>query len=553
VIAQFDPDDQYLPTSRLNIRKTDSRTGRLGDTIFDTAGSEGDGEPRFRRESEATRAREKEIKAARAAIENIIQSNAGVKGSRTGRELKVIRDILDVGSNENERDTDTGDPGTLFDFISMGIQDFSAKRYMVILSGHGAGTEEDFLLKDNSSGRSLSIPTLRRVFERIQKHFGKKERDNKAPVIDILGMDACCMSMAEIAYELNGLVKTIVASESYSPAAGWPYREIIGRLEFGFSGKRRRGSQDVQAGFAKAIVDEFINFYADYTLGGLSVDQAALNVGGAERLKNVVKKLAKELKDTLIRSDQRKAAGKSPKRPTKTFKDALLLAHWEAQSYSGELFVDLLDFCDCLKKHYPVGNIEKACNRVIRFLKSGSFVMRSAHSGPAYQYSNGVSIYFPWANVAPFYRETRFAQKSDWADFLDLYTNKTRRDVRVDPGILKRLSEKTKELLECNRHVGVAGAVNGATSEAPTNLRQVEVRQVGGRQVGGRQVGGRQVGGKQVGGKQVGGKGSENPIISMRNPPIVYLPDERIRAKVPLIKAQGKLFLEAHRSKGSRK
>jgi len=285
VIAQFDPDDPYLPTSRLNILKRDARTGRLGETIFDTAPFRSAGKPRFHFESNATRALNRKIEAARQ--KSISNARKREKGLGPGSNL-----------DENEIDINSADPGTLFDFISLGIEKFRAKRYMVILSGHGAGTEDDFLLKDNSSGEALSIPNLRRVFEQIQKDFGKEERDDKGPVIDILGMDACCMSMAEVVYELEGLVDTVVASESYSPAAGWPYREILQTLEFDHFGS-------TPSEFAKAIVDKFVNFYADYTLGGLSVDQAALRVTQADLLKKVVRGLARALTKE-IEADRRR-------------------------------------------------------------------------------------------------------------------------------------------------------------------------------------------------------------------------------------------------------
>ena len=46
------------------------------------------------------------------------------------------------------------------------------------------------------------------------------------PEIGIFGMDVCLMSMAEVTYELRGYVKYAIGSESYSPAAGWPYRAM---------------------------------------------------------------------------------------------------------------------------------------------------------------------------------------------------------------------------------------------------------------------------------------------------------------------------------------
>ena len=80
---------------------------------------------------------------------------------------------------------------------------------MVILAGHGAGTEEDFLLRDDTTPAKKGIrpvtrqlsqhARLRKVFERVKKNLKIK--------IDILGMDVCLMSMIEVCYELKGLVE----------------------------------------------------------------------------------------------------------------------------------------------------------------------------------------------------------------------------------------------------------------------------------------------------------------------------------------------------------
>ena len=98
---------------------------------------------------------------------------------------------------------------------------------MVVLSGHAAGTERDYLLKDESSARSLTFNELKQVFKRVKK-------DLRGKLIDIVGMDNCLMSMAEICYELRGLAEVVVGCESFSPTSGWPYRQILERLSRDF-------------------------------------------------------------------------------------------------------------------------------------------------------------------------------------------------------------------------------------------------------------------------------------------------------------------------------
>src|SRR5678815_5240282 len=125
-------------------------------------------------------------------------------------------------------------------------------------------------IRDRSSARSLTFNEMKQVFKRI-----KKDRDGQ--LIDIIGMDNCLMSMAEICYELRGLAEIVVGCESFSPTSGWPYRQILERLCTEFANSKLPKAQ-VAAEAAKTIVDEYVNYYATYWVAGLSVTQSALNV-----------------------------------------------------------------------------------------------------------------------------------------------------------------------------------------------------------------------------------------------------------------------------------
>ena len=48
-------------------------------------------------------------------------------------------------------------------------------------------------------------------------------------------------------------------------------------------------------------------------------------------------------------------------------------------------------------------------------------VRKSCFTGVQNQFSNGVSIYFPWSEVAPDYQKLAFASRAGWNDFLQKY------------------------------------------------------------------------------------------------------------------------------------
>ena len=114
----------------------------------------------------------------------------------------------------------TGNPQTLVDFVTWALDRYGTnRRLLLILSGHGSGTTEDFLLKDENAADSLSIPELRDALTAIVKVA-------KRPV-DILGFDACFMSMGEVADALRGKVDIVIGAEGEEPAFGWPFREVL--------------------------------------------------------------------------------------------------------------------------------------------------------------------------------------------------------------------------------------------------------------------------------------------------------------------------------------
>jgi hypothetical protein len=73
-------------------------------------------------------------------------------------------------------------------------------------------------------------------------------------------------------------------------------------------------------------------------------------------------------------------------------------------------------------------------------LGEGGVILRSAFAGPSYQYSHGLSVFFPWAQPGndafwpTEYRGYKF-EEAGWRDFLQRYFENTMREPRRDePG-----------------------------------------------------------------------------------------------------------------------
>ncbi len=316
------------------------------------------------------------------------------------------------------RETDTGEPHNLLEFIRWGISQYPAEYFMVVLVGHGSGTDDDFLVRDENPPGALSILELRDVFTQLT---------NDGHTIDILGMDTCLMNMAEVCFELNRTNTTfLVGSEGFSPNTGWPYKDIFDPLVKQIEADSKTSDETKKVArpewLARLIVEEYMRFYVPYINGGISVDQSVLDIVGINDVKRKMFSLVGSLLDEFEKGELNYGKPKQ---------NALLLAHWESQSYNGEVFVDLFDFCDRLALRYP----RHPGSEVIRFCREvqnaiAGLVIRSCVAGAAFQFSYGISIYFPWAELSPRYGNLSFPKETRWLDFLDQYHKKTRREGR---------------------------------------------------------------------------------------------------------------------------
>jgi hypothetical protein len=119
----------------------------------------------------------------------------------------------------------------------------------------------------------------------------------------------------------------------------------------------------------------------------------------------------------------------------------ILSVHWKCQSYMYDQNVDLGDFCELLDRECGLvaedlgqgddlkvlGKVQKECRNVLKHLQEA--VILSGFSGGGYQYSNGVSVFFPWSREGyevsrKNYESLWFAKETNWlpwTEFLKKY------------------------------------------------------------------------------------------------------------------------------------
>lgn len=331
---------------------------------------------------------------------------------------------------------DTGDPRNLIDFIQWGAKNYPAERYLLVLWNHGAGWDDTNVYGGArpayaSRARAGRVrhsffrrPVLRAVklsagggqiarailFDDSARDFldnmeMKKALTSAADIlgqkIDLVGLDACLMSMAEVGYQMRDCTLFSAGSEETEPLNGWPYDKILKALV---------AEPDMKPeDLARVIVQRYID---DYKGGREYVTQSALNLGASKTMAGAVKALAAAL-----------TAGLEAAATLNT----IAAARGKVQIFDTGDNVDLLDLCRLLREARVTPGIRNACDSVLAAVggKVG-FVLTSGYVGAKMKNSHGAAIYFPTAEVSPLYAKLDFDRNTGWGKFLKAYVTKLR-------------------------------------------------------------------------------------------------------------------------------
>ena len=379
---------------------------------------------------------------------------------RSGAKRTTNRYLLRKGSALPEDlvtalgETNTGDPAVLRDFVAWAVTTHPAKHYMLVIWNHGSGWDDSNLYAgDYFSGatppvirkgktivapagptsvgpvrmgivraaikrarRSLFQPTvasmaasraiafddqaedfldnieLKRVLAEIRRRCKRK--------IDVLGFDACLMSMVEVAYQLRDSVGLTCGSEEEEPNEGWPYDAILKALT-------ARPSM-APAELAKIIVNRYMASYQPRD----RVTLAAVNLARIGALADAVNRLGRVL---------------VPLVKDRGVRDAIIALRSQVQEYTApyDQYCDLADLCDLLARRVKDPGLGQACAAARAVLNNA--VIASGAKGAKVAHSHGISIYFPKKTVSRQYATLDFAKRGGWAAFVDAYTRSVSR------------------------------------------------------------------------------------------------------------------------------
>lgn len=331
---------------------------------------------------------------------------------------------------ENSKNSISDAVNPLIDFVDWSVNQTKYKnnvkkeneKYVLILAGHTMGFLSHGLLTDESNNASMNMTDLHNGLEIVKNKIIKQN-------LSILGFDSCVMSMFEVGQQFEGISNAMIASEGSIPNAGWSYSEILESIA------NQTGDEKE---IAKEFVYKYINKQSQYAIGGVSVDMAAWDLTNLNELRNKFAGLAKSL---LVCFENNKSS------TYKQMRRILLQVHFSCQTYMLEQCIDLGDFCSLLIREIDSLNEEindelntslktlyDSCISVVEEIED--CIILSGFSGGEYQYSTGISLFFPWSlsayEVSQFdYENLHFVSKTNagklWNRFLQKYLNEVSR------------------------------------------------------------------------------------------------------------------------------
>ncbi|RLF55750.1 MAG: hypothetical protein DRN40_03780 [Thermoplasmata archaeon] len=366
---------------------------------------------------------------------------------------------------EDLNETNMGTQKALVSFVSWGVENYPAKRYMLILWDHGGSFWGVCYDEDDGEGDKdyINMSELKGAMEEVYGIVGRR--------IDILGFDACLMAETSVLYQVRDLSEIVLASGYSEPNDGWPYKEILEKLVQ----RPTMGGEDL----AKIVVDEYVRSYTDRMddpQDSPAVTMTAFNMRAYPKAAEAISHLAMELSTQVtLRSLQIWTA-----RTRTTGYDLANIGPFDVTNYP---LYDVVDFCDKLQQYIPFDN---RIHDVIDEVKGAvAEAVIYAKADPYHPGAHGLTIYFPnrenpegpVATVYdPLYSRLDFGREKFWDDFLKAYYNL--KDIRDPPPTVTILSPQWNQSFQQPSNIVLSGEAFDLKE-----VRNVSVRVDGGKWV----------------------------------------------------------------------
>jgi hypothetical protein len=348
-------------------------------------------------------------------LEDTIQSYdiAGLEGVGTTDKVNVVAEMAYMSKKINQRlviekDTSTvveqmasqnmGDYKHLADFITWVKTNYPAKRYMLLIDGHGSGWA------DYNNG-DAPVPTKGMSYDSL---FNSDITTTQFPKafdiagkVDVLVLKSCLMGAAEALYEARNASDMTIASEEILNVATFDYPGLLDYLN---------QTPDTTL---SALGKYFIQSYSDQFKDSMSYAQmgqtlVSVNMGALAQLPAQLNAFTAVL--------EKSNEG-----------DAVLYAQKNALNFQPS-YGDLGDFAALVASRSSNAETKAACAKLITFIKNdlayGAIGFHKDFNGQDYTRATGFSIEIEPPSAAQSvnpYTDLALVKATDWAQFIQKY------------------------------------------------------------------------------------------------------------------------------------
>ena len=329
-------------------------------------------------------------------------------------------------------EVDMSSPQVLADFVTWGIQNYPADKYVLIMSDHGLGWPGGWTDPEPRGGSNQDIPLARAIGDALFLHdidaALQTVRDQTGlDAFELIGMDACLMGHMEVFAALAPHARFAVASQEVEPALGWAYASFLNELV---------NDPDVTGReLGQSIVDSYI--VGDQRITNAAARQQFVGRGGISA-EQVAAQLEQNITLSAVDLSQMPAAMEGLNRFSAALQNIDQRAVAKARNYAQP-------FTSVFGQNVPASYIDLAHFAALLVRETGDETLRATveemfgafqaavvaeKSGPKKPGATGLSIYFPnsqlyssaAAGPASYIPVAhRFAEVSLWDDFLNFH------------------------------------------------------------------------------------------------------------------------------------
>lgn len=327
----------------------------------------------------------------------------------------------------------TGDSKNLTDFVVWAMDQYPAEKVALILWNHGTGWKEDDIYARYRHAEQISRRDEQHRAAGLRKRLGQaffmstaaqlmsieddevrgicyddtsmdfldnqdlvqalvEAEDQTGKHIDLLGMDACLMSMIEVAYQVRKQATCLVASQEVVRATGWPYNRILAALV----ASPMMTTQEL----SQLLVREFGTYYSMEGSYGGKDTLAALDL---QALPELFIRLS-SFSETLVANYHLNFS----------LERGFLYAKQDVERFKDKDYTDLLALLKQIDKWYELKDkISQEIHELVEYLQSGQSPIIANWHGSAHPNACGLSIYLPFLGCSPYYDKQDFAS-SGW-------------------------------------------------------------------------------------------------------------------------------------------